>query len=155
VNPNLLIIVEGIGDNYWWGGNLSKAGTHPVVLNLPNRLVYSPHDYPRSVYDQSWFHALDYPQNLPALWDRHWGHLVRTDKAPVLLGEFGTRLQTESDRLWFDSIASYIEENELSFTFWCFNPNSTDTGGLLQDDWNSIHQNKQSVLGPLQFPLIR
>jgi endoglucanase len=155
VNPDLLIIVEGIGDGYWWGGNLSKAGEYPVILNLPGRLVYSPHDYPQSVFDQTWFHASDYPQNLTGLWDYHWGYLVKNKTAPVLLGEFGTRLQTQSDQQWFQTMASYISENQLSFTFWCFNPNSGDTGGLLQDDWNTIHQDKQAVLAPLQFPSLK
>src|SRR5215475_13614327 len=50
VNPNWLIIVEGVeafnNDFYWWGGNLMGAATAPVRLNAPNRLVYSAHDYP-------------------------------------------------------------------------------------------------------------
>ena len=61
VNPNWLIVVEGVeshgGQNYWWGGNLAGAGAAPVRLNVANRLVYSPHDYPASVYPQSWFSA--------------------------------------------------------------------------------------------------
>ncbi|HEY6404256.1 MAG TPA: glycoside hydrolase family 5 protein [Blastocatellia bacterium] len=56
VNPNWLIIVEGTdivnGDAYWWGGNLIGAATAPVRLNVPNRLVYSAHDYPSSVFMQ-------------------------------------------------------------------------------------------------------
>ena len=154
VNPNLLILVEGVGDGYWWGGNLSKAGTHPVVLSVPNRVVYSPHDYPRSVFAQAWFDDPQYPDNLEALWDRHWGYLVKEDIAPVLLGEFGTRLATPSDRQWLDTMASYIQANDLSFTYWCFNPNSSDTGGILKVDWVSVNQDKQSVLAPLQAPYI-
>src|SRR6185312_4515342 len=45
VNPNWLIIVEGIeqyhGDSYWWGGNLEGAAQYPVRLSKPNKLVYS------------------------------------------------------------------------------------------------------------------
>lgn len=56
VNPDWLILVEGVqeGDSgsYWWGGNLSRAGDYPVRLNVAGRLVYSPHDYPASVYPQ-------------------------------------------------------------------------------------------------------
>ena len=32
-------------DADWWGGNLQGAATAPVQLNVPGRLVYSPHDY--------------------------------------------------------------------------------------------------------------
>ncbi|HEU5119259.1 MAG TPA: cellulase family glycosylhydrolase, partial [Isosphaeraceae bacterium] len=65
VNPNWLIIVEGVesgsSGNDWWGGNLSNAGAFPVQLNIANRVVYSPHDYPASVYPQSWFSDPSYP----------------------------------------------------------------------------------------------
>src|SRR5262249_44799964 len=53
VNPNWLILAEGVqttaAGSTWWGGNLSNAGTFPVRLDVPDRLVYSPHDYPASV----------------------------------------------------------------------------------------------------------
>jgi aryl-phospho-beta-D-glucosidase BglC (GH1 family) len=54
VNPSWLIFVEGVdcyrgtSDCYWWGGNLEGVKDHPVKLNVPNRLVYSVHDYPAS-----------------------------------------------------------------------------------------------------------
>ena len=37
-----------------------------------------------------------------------WGYLFRTGTAPVLLGEFGTKLETASDRAWFDKMAAYL-----------------------------------------------
>jgi aryl-phospho-beta-D-glucosidase BglC (GH1 family) len=158
VNPQLLIIVEGIqtidGDSYWWGGNLEAAGAAPVRLSAPNQLVYSAHDYPASVFNQTWFSAADYPSNLPKVWDQHWGYLVSNAVAPVWIGEFGTRDQTTSDRQWLSAMAGYIGQHQLSFSFWCWNPNSGDTGGILQDDWMSVNQDKQSVLAPLLAPLL-
>src|SRR5215467_9475459 len=57
VNPAWLIFVEGIetykGDAYWWGGNLMGAREFPVRLSVPNRLVYSPHDYGPLVYGRN------------------------------------------------------------------------------------------------------
>ena len=89
INPELLIIVEGIQtydtNNYWWGGNLRGARSNPVRLNVANRLVYSAHDYPASVSDQTWFHDPGYPTNLPGVWDAAWGFLVKNDVAPVWL----------------------------------------------------------------------
>jgi aryl-phospho-beta-D-glucosidase BglC (GH1 family) len=158
VNPRLLIVVEGTdaynGAYYWWGGNLAGAGNHPVRLSVPGQLVYSTHDYPASVYAQPWFSDPTYPANLPGVWDRNWGYLVRTGTAPVLLGEFGSRLQTGSDQQWFNTLASTIQGSGLSFTFWCLNPDSGDTGGLLADDWSTVIQAKQQVLAPLQAPFI-
>lgn len=158
VNPRLLIIVEGIqsvnGDYYWWGGNLEAAGSAPVQLNVAHQVVYSAHDYPASVYGQPWFSDTNYPNNLPGVWSKHWGYLVENNIAPVYLGEFGTKDQTTSDGQWFRSLASYIGANSLSFTFWCLNPDSDDTGGILQDDWRTVNQDKQNVLQSLLAPLV-
>jgi endoglucanase len=158
VNPQLLIIVEGVQtvdtSNYWWGGNLRAAGDHPVRLSVRDRLVYSPHDYPQSVHDQSWFGDSSYPSNLPRVWHDAWGYLADEGIAPIWIGEFGTKNQTGSDQQWFQALASYIAQRQLSFSFWCLNPDSGDTGGILQDDWNSVNQDKQSVLQPLLAPAI-
>ncbi|BDI34548.1 endoglucanase [Capsulimonas corticalis] len=158
INPHLLIFVEGIeqfnGDGYWWGGNLEGVASAPVQLNVANQLVYSVHDYPSTVGSQPWFSDPSYPSNLPGVWDKHWGYIAKQNIAPVWIGEFGTLDQTTSDQQWFSSIASYIAANQLSFTYWCWNPNSGDTGGILQDDWNTVNTNKQSVLQPLLAPLI-
>lgn len=158
VNPRLLIIVEGIqsvsGDYYWWGGNLEAAGSAPVQLNVAGQVVYSAHDYPASVYGQPWFSDSSYPNNLPGVWSKHWGYLVENNIAPVYLGEFGTKNQTMSDGQWFRSLAGYIGANSLSFTFWCLNPDSGDTGGILQDDWRTVNQDKQNVLQSLLAPLV-
>lgn len=158
VNPHLLIIVEGIqsvgGDYYWWGGNLEAAGNAPVQLNFQNQLVYSAHDYPASVYGQPWFSDPSYPGNLPGVWSKHWGYLVENNIAPVYVSEFGTLDQTTSDAQWLRGMASYISTNKFSFTFWCLNPDSGDTGGILQNDWMTVNQNKQSVLQPLLAALI-
>jgi endoglucanase len=158
VNPNLLIIVEGSSEynnQYtWWGGNLMGAKEFPVRLNVPNRLVYSAHEYPQTVYPQPWFNDPNYPNNLPSVWDQYWGYLIRENIAPVLIGEFGTRYETEKDKQWVTAFQSYIQQNKLSWTFWSLNPDSGDTGGLLLDDWTSINQQKQDILKTIQYPLI-
>jgi endoglucanase len=33
------------------------------------------------------------------------------------------------------------------------NPDSGDTGGILQNDWVTVNQNKQNYLNPIEFPL--
>ncbi|MCA9692425.1 MAG: glycoside hydrolase family 5 protein [Myxococcales bacterium] len=156
INPEWLIIVEGIeqhnGNNYWWGGNLRGAAAAPVTLAVPNQLVYSPHEYPNSVYGQPWFNAPDYPQNLAGLWHDTWGYLAEDGVAPVLIGEFGTHYQDPKDLQWADALAQYILAHDLSFTFWCLNPNSGDTGGILLDDWQTVHDGKMAWLGPLLAP---
>jgi aryl-phospho-beta-D-glucosidase BglC (GH1 family) len=156
INPDLLIIVEGVeqinNQYYWWGGNLMAAGANPVRLDVTNHLVYSPHDYPASVYGQSWFSAPNYPNNLAGVWDMNWGYLVKQNIAPILIGEFGTKYQTQSDQQWLATLVGYIVQNSMSFTYWCWNPDSGDTGGILQDDWMSIHTDKQAAVAPALAP---
>lgn len=154
VNPKWLIIVEGVeaqgnGSYTWWGGGLSDARATPITLTVPNQIVYSAHDYPASIYAQSWFGAANYPANLPGVWDRNWGYLQKENIAPVLLGEFGTKLQTDSDRKWLAEIVKYLKAGGFSFAFWSFNPNSGDTGGLVGDDWVTPQQAKLDALAPL------
>ena len=166
-NTNWLIFVEGIqtynGQSDWWGGNLMEAGAYPVVLNTTNRVVYSPHDYPASVYGQNWFSAANYPNNLPSVWDQYWGYLYRQDIAPVWLGEFGSMLQTTSDQQWYQQITTYLGstastpstpgQQGMGWTWWSWNPDSGDTGGILQDDWQTVNQNKVQGLIPIEFAM--
>src|ERR1700712_1497523 len=153
-NPKWLILVEGVerandGSTSWWGGNLRDAATRPIALSVPGRLVYSPHDYPRSVYPQSWFAAANYPANLPGVWDRNWGFLARSGTAPVLLGEFGTKLTDGSDKQWLTSMVDYLRSTGISYAYWSFNPNSGDTGGLVKDDWQTPETAKLIALRPV------
>ncbi len=153
-NPNLLIIIEGIENQAiaggtWWGGGLADVGANPVVLNTANRVVYSPHDYPASLFAQKWFSDPAYPANLPAVWDRNWGYLQKQGIAPVLLGEFGSALATDSDKAWMKSIVGYLKTNGMSYAYWAFNPNSGITGGLVQADWRTPERAKLDALAPI------
>lgn len=169
-NPNLLVIVEGVScpsgadpniwDNIpddpcgWWGGNLSKAKDFPVRLNVANKLVYSAHDYAISVYHQKWFDDPTFPANLPGIWDSFWGYLVKQNIAPVLVGEFGSTLQDPKDTQWLKALMAYMGTGTsgMNFTYWSWNPDSGDTGGIVQDDWVTVNQNKQTILQPYLIP---
>jgi endoglucanase len=158
VNPNLLIFVEGVevhdGQYNWWGGNLLGVRDFPVRLNVPNRLVYSAHDYATSVFAQPWFSDPNYPNNLePNVWNKFWGFIPKENIAPMLLGEFGSTLASPIDRTWLITLRDYLDENDISFTYWCLNPNSGDTGGILMGDWTTVDYNKHNILAPILFPL--
>ncbi|HEY7417394.1 MAG TPA: cellulase family glycosylhydrolase, partial [Ktedonobacteraceae bacterium] len=159
INPNWLIFVQGV-DCYnnscsWWGGNLQGVKQHPVQLNVAHQLVYSVHDYPASLYAQSWFSATNYPSNLPAVWSQNWGYIQQEGIAPVWVGEFGSKLETTKDKQWFSSLIHYLGTgaNGFNWTYWSWNPDSGDTGGILQDDWQTVNANKQNQLKTIQFTL--
>lgn len=156
-NPDWLIIVEGVervGDRwYWWGGNLAGARQFPVRLTRPDRLVYSAHDYGPGVHRQRWFDAPDFPRNLPGLWTETWAYLQREDIAPVLVGELGGRsVGQDTEGVWQRSLMAYLKDTGISYTYWSWNPNSGDTGGILTDDWYTLDRAKLGVLGAYQWP---
>jgi endoglucanase len=164
-NPNWLIIVEGIetydGNGYWWGGNLQGAKQHPVKLSDQSKLVYSAHDYSPKVWSQQWFNEPSFPANMPALWDKQFGYLVKDNIAPVLMGEFGGRSVAEKDTqgnkdlegIWQRHLIAYLKDNGISYTYWAWNPNSGDTGGILKDDWTTVDKAKANLLKSYQAPL--
>ena len=139
--------------------------THPVVLDVANRLVYSPHDYPNSIYPQTWFSDPNYPANEPAIFNKEWGYIYQQNIAPLWLGEWGSNLTDPKDVQWASAITKYIHGDTSALTvadgqmgpswsWWAWNPNSGDTGGILKDDWTSVNLNKLELLQPLMYGLI-
>ena len=160
VNPDVLIVVEGVqtvdGDSYWWGGNLAGVRSHPLTITLSDKLVYSAHEYGPEVYEQPWFDDADFPENMRAIWDDHFGFVMSEELGHVLIGEFGIRDQDGSAgkaALWFEAFIDYMGA-EYSWTYWSLNPNSFDTGGVLQDDWVGVHAWKLEALRPFMAPMI-
>ena len=160
VNPDWLIVVEGIehfdSDSYWWGGNLEGARSHPVRLARPDKLVYSAHDYGPPVYPQPWFSAADFPRNLAAVWNRHWAWLKTDGIAPLLVGEFGGRsVGRDPEGVWQRTLIDFLKTSGLSYTYWSWNPDSGDTGGILKDDWLTPDRTKLDLLATYQWPRLR
>ncbi|MER5948461.1 cellulase family glycosylhydrolase [Streptomyces sp. NPDC001904] len=162
VNPQLLILVEGVqtvdGQSNWWGGNLSGVAKAPVRLSVANRLVYSAHDYATSVAQQPWFSDPSFPANMPAIWDKNWGYIFKQNIAPVWLGEFGTTLQSTVDQKWLAALVDYVRPTRtygadgFQWTFWSWNPDSGDTGGILKDDWQTVDTVKDGYLASIKAP---
>ncbi|WP_405645428.1 cellulase family glycosylhydrolase [Streptomyces sp. NBC_00019] len=162
VNPELLIFVEGVqtynGVSGWWGGNLMGVADHPVQLNVANRVVYSAHDYATSVAQQSWFSDPTFPANMPGIWDKYWGYIFKQNIAPVWVGEFGTTLQSTVDQRWLAALVDYLRptstygSDSFHWTFWSWNPNSGDTGGILKDDWQTVDTVKDGYLASVKAP---
>ncbi|HEX8346984.1 MAG TPA: cellulase family glycosylhydrolase [Actinoplanes sp.] len=173
INPNLLVLVEGIQTspkpgynwtspaqspdltsnfyNTWWGGDLRLAKDFPINLGTnQDQLVYSPHDYGPLVYEQPWFTGtFDKASLETGVWGPNWLYLHKENIAPLLIGEWGGRLGQDArqDR-WMTALRDLIVENRLHQTFWVLNPNSGDTGGLLLDDWKTWDEQKYALLKP-------
>jgi endoglucanase len=160
VNPNVLIVVEGVekvgDDSYWWGGNLSGVSRHPIDLIIPEKLVYSAHEYGPEVFAQEWFSSGAFPGNMAAIWRAHFGFIMEEEQGHVFIGEFGIKDSSAYEGrvgVWFDTFMAHLGKS-YSWTFWCFNPNSGDTEGILQHDWLTPHQWKLDRLSPYLAPFI-
>lgn len=163
VNPNVLIMVEGTeiyptdiisngdyssaddADYYfnWWGGNLRGVADYPIELGkYQNKLVYSPHDYGPAVYQQPWFYdGYDYESLYDDCWHDNWLYIHEEKIAPLLIGEWGG-FMTEPNLTWMTHLRTLIAAYHLNHTFWCFNSNSGDTGGLVKDDFTTWDSEK-------------
>ena len=171
INPNMLIMVEGIEqtprdgytyesgaedptssvkkyDGAWWGGNLRNAIKYEIDLGEnQDQLVYSPHDYGPAVYKQEWFNK-DFTEQtiLDDYWYESWYYLQDKDYAPLLIGEWGGFMDGGDNEKYMRIMASFIAKNKISHTFWCINPNSGDTGGLLDSSWQKWDEDKYDLM---------
>ncbi|WP_431880318.1 cellulase family glycosylhydrolase [Micromonospora marina] len=138
--------------NNWWGGNLRGVKDHPVDLGAnQDQLVYSPHDYGPLVFEQPWFEGdFDKTSLTNDVWRPNWLYIHEDKTAPLLIGEWGGRLGEDAGQdKWLKALRDLIAEHKLHHTFWCLNPNSGDTGGLLLDDWKTWDETKYNqVLKP-------
>jgi endoglucanase len=113
--------------------------------------VYSPHEYGTEVFAQPWFGDPNMDVILKQRWQAGFGYIHDQKIAPVFVGEFGAK-QVSTDTVegrWFAQFTDYLASTGISWTFWAWNPNSGDTGGVLQDDWLTINQSKMNVLTEL------
>ena len=164
-NPNVLIMIEGTEiypknskgdysstdekDYYfnWWGGNLRAVRDFPIDLGkYQNKLVYSPHDYGPTVYEQPWFKS-DYTFDslMKDCWQDNWFYIHKENKAPLLIGEWGGFMK-DPNLKWMTYMRKLIKDNHLNHTFWCFNANSGDTGGLVKDDFRTWDTEKYNFV---------
>lgn len=166
INPNVLIMVEGTeiypksksnsdyksqnADDYyfnWWGGNLRGVRDYPINLgSYQNKLVYSPHDYGPTVYQQPWFKSgYNYESLMKDCWNDNWLYIHKENIAPLLIGEWGGFMR-EPNLTWMTCMRTLIKNYHLNHTFWCYNANSGDTGGLVLDDFKTWDTEKYNFV---------
>ena len=178
VNPNALILIEGVeqypktekGYTYdtadiwqasadvspwygaWWGGNLRGVKDYPIAFGSKSRnsqIVYSPHDYGPSVYNQTWFDKDFTTQTLlDDYWYDTWAYINDQDIAPLLIGEWGGHMDGGKNQKWMELLRDYMIDNHINHTFWCLNPNSGDTGGLLDSSFTVWDDEKYNLFEP-------
>ncbi len=175
-NPELLIMVEGTevypkfeeGADWnsqnidysrypysyyhhtWWGGNFRGAKDYPIDLGkYQSQLVYSPHDYGPLVWEQEWFYeGFTQETLLKDCWYDNWFFLQDEGVAPLLMGEWGGFMDGAENEAWMIYLRDFMIENRIHHTFWCFNENSGDTGGLVYDNFGKWDEAKYALVEP-------
>ena len=156
----LLIFVEGVGftpgargmdnaaDGIWWGENLAGVRGQPVTLLDQTKLVYSPHTYGPSVYEQAYFSDNTFPNNMPAIWEERFDFVRAQTGVPLVIGEMGG-FYKDTDKTWQDWAIGYIKANSIGIFYFALGPESDDTGGLLKEDYTEVEEAKLKLLSVL------
>ena len=145
-----------------WGGNFRGAKENQIDLGeYQSQLVYSPHDYGPLVYQQKWFYeGFTKETLLKDCWYDNWFYLLDEKVAPLLMGEWGGFIDSQHDpdgsnQKWMLALRDLMIENHIHHTFWCFNENSGDTGGLVYDNFGKWDEDKILVISsPFASPLM-
>ncbi|MDP1880662.1 MAG: cellulase family glycosylhydrolase [Parachlamydiaceae bacterium] len=126
-----------------------------------NQVVISPHIYPPSVtYANKNYSGAGLANRLTS----SFGYLTQQGYCsesicktfPIAVGEFGSRFSEEKDIESLNDLAKYFNNTgELAdgkhqpitnWFYWSWNPNSGDTGGLVEDNWKDIVWKKINYL---------
>ena len=117
----------------------------------------------------------NWPANLYSVWQAAWGFIFEQSIAPIWIGEFGGHFGVDGsgtvgampngtyEAEWVTELCKYLNgdidgdgnrdipetDKGMSFSYWSFNPNSGDTGGLVQDDWVTRQDVKLALIDPV------
>jgi endoglucanase len=143
-----LYFIEGLEDqssNSVWGGSFTYLNINMLKMLPMDKIVFSPHIYGVSVRGDI------AEQDTYALFDYWFGNLkFRFHQNPIILGEIGG-MNIGTDLDWHNKIKNYLKKRDYRDVFyWCLNPNSYDTGGLLMFDWKTIDYSKVKFQHDLQ-----
>jgi aryl-phospho-beta-D-glucosidase BglC (GH1 family) len=146
---------EGLHVGAQASGDLRGVASDPVVDTVPNKIVYSPHEYGSyfpgytdgagNIYRNYMRPDTAFPANLREIWGTWFGYIAEQGLGGVLIGEVGTWFNTDAysysgtkvpyteqnlaaDRLWLAELDEYMREFGIGFTFWCFNPGGEPDG---------------------------
>jgi endoglucanase len=129
-NPHLLIMVEGPH----YSTDFRGFDKLPVVLEVKQRLVYSPH-----AYNMDGHRYASYDE-LKQAYDARAGFLLHSEPAvPLWVGEFGACQTLDCGAVsdWFVLFIRYLRENHLAWSYWPLNGTQSSGEGRKYDSVES------------------
>jgi len=156
VQPNWLIVVEGINARVHFltqltFPHLKPVVKKPVILKVPNKVVYEVHNY-----SFSWIKAnllrekkqKKYGSVSSELrkveYERNWGFVMNKNfenVAPVLLGEFGCSSIGTDVEPWLKDLTDFVQNKKMGFCWWTLEEELTNEGsyGIMNTDLSKIN----------------
>ena len=150
------------GDGYATDAAIVKAGgvddARPFFETIKtkpyaNNVVISPHIYPPSISTHNEPDVVLAPGLFTRL-DNSYGYLTKKGfcpsaggpckQFPVVYGETGAKFDKELDIKMLEDFAKYMTSDTPghaptpNMIWWCWNANSGDTGGIVNDQWKEI-----------------
>ena len=157
IDSEKLIIVEPPGND------CRGVREYPVALDVPNKVVYSPHEYPGEISAQKISSGPELIKRMNELW----GWMVTENVAPIFVGEMGASMSSAQSKAWADTLVPYLNGTApdglkiepggqgVSTDWWAWgylgeqNPN-----GTLESDWKTPRPEQEAVYSKLrQRPL--
>jgi aryl-phospho-beta-D-glucosidase BglC (GH1 family) len=157
------LVAMNWGDGFATDAAVVKAGgvedARPffeAIVKKPyaNNVVISPHIYPPSISTHNEPEVVLAPGLFTRL-DNSFGYLTKTGFCPtaggpcklypVVYGETGAKFDKELDVKFLEDFARYMTTSTdghaptPNMVWWCWNANSGDTGGVVNDQWKEIN----------------
>jgi aryl-phospho-beta-D-glucosidase BglC (GH1 family) len=154
IDPGALIIAEGpIEFTNLYNFDLTQAGSNPVVLNIPNKVVYSAHVYPATIGGEPVDSGAAFGANL----NKSFGYLETQNIAPVWIGEIGASMDGTADsagagladeQAWASTMIAYLNGKDGALG----GPTFTGSQQGVSTDWwawgNLAGQFPDGILNP-------
>jgi len=140
INPEWLIFVEGVSSS----NDLSGVRKRPVMLDVPDRVVYSAHVYSWSGWgSREGMYAKRPFLSFVKSMKENWAYLLEENIAPVWVGEFGGPHEpSEGDFHYWNNLLKFLKLVDADFGYWAINPrkphdNEKESYSLVEDDWEA------------------
>jgi endoglucanase len=153
IDPTRLIIVEPPNSD------CRSVRKDPLTLAVPNKLVYSVHEYPGEISGQK-------VSSGPALIKRMnemWGWIYNENVGPIFVGEMGSSMASDQAKAWAETIVPYLNGTgpdglhvppggqAVSTDWWVWgNLPGQMPNGTLEADWKTPRPEQEAVYGKLR-----
>jgi endoglucanase len=156
-DPRALVFVQGVFTNPTctspidgnWGEDVAPAACYPLALPS-GKYVLSPHVFGSDLALLDYYATANFPANLPAAWNAEFSSVLAAGDT-LVIGEWGGKMGTDGgtsqDLTIQEALTTWLAQHTVCNSFyWSWGPNSNDTGGLLESDWQTAWPVKQAVL---------